>query len=429
MVEAPRDKEAEQVVLASIILDEKAIYIVSDMLQETDFYEEHHRMAYHCMLQLQKDGIAIDHHTIKAELQRSGQLEKFGGISALSLLTDGMPKTVNVKHYCSIVRRTSVARSLMQLAVSMHTKAAQQEDGPQELIEKVQGKLMELYGRYQSAGLRPMSEIAKEGFRELEERKSDPAGYGIKTGFLDIDHLLGSMRPQNSIVLAARPGGGKTALAINIADNVAASGKRVAIFSLEMSQTELYCRLIGAKAHLGVGSLLQGSFAKNDWPAITAASGSLEGQPICIDDSGSITTAQIWARCKREQAERGLDLVIIDYLQLVEGPGRSLYEKVTAISKEFKKLAKDLKIPVVSLCQQNREVEKSDRDPQLSDLRDSGSIEQDADVVMFLWSDDGVDLVHGKVAKQRNGPVGKFDLGFDRSQTRFFNCSHSLFEG
>jgi replicative DNA helicase len=427
MVEAPRDKEAERTVLASIILDEKAIHTVTDMLQVSDFYDEPHRIIYDCILRLQKEGTAIDTITIKAELQRTEKLESVGGVPTLFSLTDGSPRAVNVPHYCKIVRRTSVARQLMQMSVAIHAKAAQQEDGPEELIEKVQGKLMELYSRFQSAGLRPMSEIAPEGFKELEDRKSDPEGYGIKTGFADIDRLLGSMRPQNLIILAARPGGGKTALAINIADNVAQAGKRVGIFSLEMSNTELYCRLVGAKAHLGVGSLLQGSFAKYDWPAITEASGRLETQPISIDDSGGINTAQIWARCKREQATRGLDLVIVDYMQLVEGHGRSLYEKVTAISKEFKKLAKNLKVPVIALCQQNREMEKSDREPQLSDLRDSGSIEQDADVVMFLWADEGEAVVHGKIAKQRNGPVGKFELGFDRSQTRFFNnCQSSL---
>jgi replicative DNA helicase len=424
MADAPRDLEAEQIVLALILMDDKAIHIVSDMLQESDFFAEHYRMAYRSILSLQKEGVAIDPWTLKAELQRRGEFERFGGMPALANLTDGVARASNAKHYCSIVRRTSVLRSLMQLAGQIHAQAAAQQDGPQELIERIQGQLMGFYGRYQESGLKPISEIARTGFSELEERKKHRDGYGLKTGFYDIDRIIGGFRPGNLIILAARPGGGKSAMAVNMATYIACAGKRVAIFSVEMSNTELYFRMIGAEAQISIGSLLGGYFHKDHWLGIADASDRISKQSIQIDDSGSLNTDQLWARCKRAAADGGLDLIIVDYLQLLGGPGKSLYEKVTNISRELKKLAKDLKCPVIALSQLHR-LEKETDEPQLSDLRESGAIEQDADVVMFLWAGQHEGVRKCKIAKQRNGPIGTFDIGFDAEQTRFFTCTQN----
>jgi replicative DNA helicase len=420
MLDAPKDIEAEQVVLASILLDEKAIHTVLDNLSVKDFFAEQHRLVFNSILALHKESNPIDVWTLKAELSRRGEFEKAGGIAGLNKLTEGIPVIDNVKYYCSIVRQKADARELMTMGSQITREAAGQEQSPREIIEAAQSRLLELYSRYQTAGPVPIADVADAGYKEIAERKRHQTGFGIKTGFDDIDKYVGGMRPGNVIIIAARPGCGKTSLAMSIGINVGKQSKRVLIFSLEMGNSELYCRMLATEAQIGVGGLLSGYFASADWSKIRDASGVISDQPILMDDSGSINMLQIGSRSKRVKMEHGLDLIVIDYLQLISGPGKSGYERVTAISREIKLLAKDLKIPIIVLSQLHR-LEKEDTEPSLGDLRESGAIEQDADVVMFLWPGSDERVKKGKVAKQRSGPTGNFEIGFEPSQTRFFN--------
>jgi replicative DNA helicase len=446
ILNAPVDKEAERVVLGAILLEEDSYHVAADMLQESDFFIEQNRVVFRSMKGLVTEGVAIDFHTILAELKRRGDLDKAGGALAITSLTDGLPRAVNIKHYCATVRSMAVSRRLMEMGQHLHTKASQREDSPQELIEKMQGALNGVYARYQSDGLKPMADVVGRGFTELGERKASNGGYGVQTGFCDIDNILGGLKPKNLTILGARPSVGKTALAINIADNASAAGKKVAVFSLEMGDTQLYCRLLASQfrqsdeAKVSMGELVSGRFHRDKWGLITAASDALSKRKIWIDDAGFVGPDQIWARCKSLKSRDGLDLVIVDYLQLAAeaAPGKSLYEKTTYTSHYLKRIAKDLGVPVLALSQLSRKKEGGGDEfiePQLSDLRESGAIEQDADEVMFLWkymeptTKTPVDGIRkGKIAKQRNGPLGDFDLGFDAAQTKFFSIHQGLCE-
>jgi replicative DNA helicase len=418
----PRDIESEKIVLACILLDAKAIYTASDILTDRDFYVEPHRIIFSSMQTLRDENIPIDIWTLKSELQRKDKLQAAGGIVGLSTLMDGIPVQTNLDHYCNIVKQKSVSRSLMSLAHNLQVKAAGQEETPQDLIEETQRQLLDLYGRYQSKGLQPMNDVVDAGMKELEERRKTGIGSGITTGFSGIDNIIGGMRPGNMIILAARPGIGKTALAVNIVNNVSSVGSKAAVFSLEMGNSEIYCRMIATEAQMCVSTLLGASFAKDRWDNIINASARLYSRPIMMDDSGSISMMQLAARCRKMKMDTGLDFAVIDYLQLISGPGRSRYDRVTDISREIKILAKDLKIPILVLSQLHR-LENEDDEPGLSDLRESGAIEQDADIVMFLWHGGTSGYRKGKIAKQRNGPIGYFDLGFNEEQTRFYSCT------
>lgn len=422
MAEVPRDLEAEKMTLACVLLDEPAIHTVDEMIEEGDYFDDRHRVILRAMRSMEEERVAIDLLTLKSELERRGDMEKAGGIVYLAGLTDGVPRGTNIRHYCSIVREKAVLRKIMTLAHGLHSQAARHQESPRTLIETAQSSLLDLYARYQSEGLRHISEIASEGFQDLEARRASEGAYGLQTGFRDIDQILGGMRPGNLIILAARPACGKTALAVSIGINVAKAGKRVAVFSLEMGATELYYRILGSEGQLQVSRLLGGGIAKRDWAKIAEVTSSLCEREILIDDSGGITMAQLSARCRRAKMEGGLDLVVVDYLQLIQGTGRTIYESVTRISRELKLLAKDLRIPIIVLSQLHR-LDHEAQEPQLSDLRESGAIEQDADVVMFLWPSEDEWSRNGKIAKQRNGPTGRFELGFAGDETRFFDLT------
>jgi len=443
--DAPVDKEAERTVLGAIILDENSYHVASDILQESDFFLEPHRAIWRTVKGLVAEGISIDYHTLLAELRRRGDLEKVGGVAALTSLTDGLHGAVNTKHYCATVRSMAVSRRLMEMGQHLQIKASQREDSPQELIEKMQGALNGVYARYQSEGLKTISNVVDRGFKELDERRAAGGSYGVQTGFCDIDNLMGGLKPKNLIILGARPSVGKTALAINIADNASAHGKKVAVFSLEMGDTQLYCRLLASQFRqtdqyrLTMGELVNGRFGKDKWPLIKQISDMLSGRGIWIDDSGFVGPDQIWARCKSLKSRSGLDLVIVDYLQLAAeaAPGKSLYEKTTYTSRYLKRIAKDLGVPLLALSQLTRTKEHTGdefREPTLTDLRESGAIEQDADDVLFLWKfkdEKGIvseGIRKGKIAKQRNGPLGDFDLGFDAGQTKFYSIQQGLCE-
>ncbi len=415
----PHDLEAERAVLGAVLLDSKAIHVAADLLAPGDFYLEAHRGIFARMIDLAVESMPIDVWTLKSELERRGQLEAVGGLSFVGNLTEGIPAGANIKHYCKIVRERSLSRSIIHLTEKLQAQAWAGEGRPRELLEEAQSELLALYGREQEGGLRPMSEVVDAGLGELELRKSGGSGRSVLTGLVDIDQNTGGLRQGDLVILAARPGQGKSALAVNIALNAALRHKkRVAIFSMEMGQTQIYDRMLASEERLNCFSLSRGLITKSDWVRIVNTSSRLSASPIWIDDSGSLSMMQIRARATRQAAEHALDLIVIDYLQLIQGPGRSIYERVTEVSRGLKILAKDLKVPVLALSQLHR-LQDEMGEPKLSDLRETGALEQDADVVLFLWPSKVDGLKQFRIAKQRNGPLATIDLGWIAGETRF----------
>jgi replicative DNA helicase len=420
----PHDIEAERLVLASILLDDKAIHTAADILKPKDYYLESHRLIFSAMLTLAGESSPIDHWTVRSELDRTQKLEDAGGIASLNHLTDGIPRTVNLKHYCKVVRDRSTSRALIELGNRLMVEAWQTQEPPKKLLERIQTEMMAMYGRNDEAGLKPIADIVNAGYADLQDRKNNQAGSVVMTGFADIDRTTGGLRKDNLIILAARPSQGKSALAVNIAVNAARKGnKKVAIFSLEMSQTEIYDRMLASESGISCSRIIRGYIAKEDWGRIGDASGQLARIPMWIDDSGSISMLQIRSRAMKLAAEmNGIDLMIIDYLQLIQGPGKSIYERVTEISRALKILAKDMHVPVLALSQLHR-LQDEAGEPSLSDLKESGAIEQDADMALFLWPSKVQGVKQFKIGKQRNGPLCSFNLGWEPSETRFFDCA------
>lgn len=425
----PCDIESEKVLLGTALLNSKAILIISDILDPGDFYLENHRIVYRRMLALLAERTGIDVYTVRSELDRNGELEKVGGMPFLFTLTDGMGTAANVKHYAHVVRERSVSRRLISLGNQLQAEAWSGEDPPRVVLERIQTELIGLYGREQDEGLKPMDEVCTNGYRELVDRSTAGNGLGsISTGLYDLDSATGGFRSGNLIIIAGRPGSGKSALSVNIAVHAAGIGCKCAIFSLEMSQSEVYVRMIAADAGLNCSGLIRGYVRRDQWTAIHETSEQISKLPIWMDDSGSLTMMQLRARAMRMQMEFGIDLLIVDYLQLVQGTGkeRSIYERVTEVSRGLKILAKDLKIPVIALSQLHRLQNGENQEPNLSDLKESGAIEQDADLVLFLWAETGRERYRKcKVGKQRNGPLSTMELGWLADNVKFINSVHS----
>lgn len=415
----PTDLDSERAILGACLLDPSAIHLASDGLLPEDFYLESHRIIFRAMLALTVESAPIDHWTLKAALERDGKMEVAGGIAYLMSLTDGMPHGANVAHYGALLREKSTLRALIVLGSDLTATSYAAEEPTREILEATQGRLLKIYGREIKTRLRPMADIVDAGYLELCERRRKSLASGIQTGFCDLDGMTGGFRPGNLCLLAGRPGSGKSALATNIVEHSAVKNrKRVAVFSVEMGQTELYNRMVASMGKLSCAGLTRGYVSERDMQTVVRTGCTLADSRVWIDDSGSITIMQMRARAQRIAAEYGLDLVIVDYLQLVRGEGKSAYERVSDVSRNLKILAKDLQVPILALSQLHR-LESEESEPNLNDLRESGALEQDADLVIMLWSDGGEGYRHCKVAKQRNGSIGKFNLGWIKEQTRF----------
>jgi replicative DNA helicase len=430
----PSSLESERAVLGAVLLDDRAIFPAAEVLTADDFYLESHREIFRAMLALAEEGTSIDLFTVREELRRRNKEEEAGGPAYLASLTDGLPRGLNFGHYARTVREKATSRQLIQLSNEVMSRCYEGEERPAEILEKAESRIFRIASREISGGFQPARELATAAYGEIEEaaRHKAPVA-GIDTGFADLNRMTGGFHNQNLVVVAARPGLGKTSLCLNIACHAAIrNGKRVGIFSLEMSKPEIMKRMISSVAEVEANRIQSGYLSREDWAKIGQATSSLSAAPIYIDDSANLTMLQVRAKAQRLALEHGLDLVVVDYLQLISGSRRyeNRTQEVTEISRGMKNLAKELDIPVIAVSQLNREVEKrsGNRRPQLSDLRESGSIEADADAVLFI-SREGMDDGEGgdactaeiSIGKQRNGMTGTFKLTFRKPITRFEN--------
>lgn len=430
----PHNLEAERSILGAVILDNHTLNAAVEKLRAEDFFLPQHRLIFSQMVQLAEKQEAIDTITLMEDLTRRNELEAAGGIAYLSQLTDGLPRLTNVDHYARIVKEKAVLRSLIHSASAIQEQALAAGDDADVILDRAESAIFQLAEDRVRAGLIGVKELVRESFERLEKIFSEGRRItGLATGYTDLDNQTAGLQPSELIVLAARPSMGKTALALNIAENVALRQRApVAIFSLEMSKESLLLRMLASEARVDAHKFRTGHMNREDWGKITTGLGNLGEAPLWIDDSASSTVLEMGAKARRLKRDKGLSLVIVDYLQLVvpsnTGRNTNRQEQVASMSRAMKGLAKELKIPILVLSQLTRAPERDERKPQLADLRESGAIEQDADVVLFInrpnfYKTDLPEEERAKaeliIAKQRNGPTGTLNFVFLARHTRF----------
>src|SRR5271167_19000 len=436
----PSNLDAERSVLGAVLLDNNALNAAIENLRPEDFFLDQHRRVFTQMIALAEAQQAIDLITLTEELHRRGDLEAAGGAPYLASLADGMPKVSNIEHYARIVKEKALLRNLIHASHNIQQRAFEGEDGADMILDNAESSIFLLAEDRVKAGLIPVKDIVRDNFERLEKIfKEGKSITGIPTGYVELDKLTSGLQPSELLILAARPSQGKTALALNLAENISIrAGMPVAVFSLEMSKESLLQRLVASVAQIDAHKFRSGHLSRDDWRKMTEVLGSISQAPLWIDDAGSTSVLEIGAKARRLKRDKGLSLLVVDYLQLITGRGRfsSRQEEVSSISRGLKGLAKELQIPVLVLSQLTRAPEREERGPVLSDLRESGAIEQDADVVMFIyrpnWSNfnatpeerDQADII---VAKQRNGPTDKVKFVFRSRLTRFEEAAPDAF--
>jgi replicative DNA helicase len=430
----PHNAEAERSILGAVLLDNHALNAAVERLRPEDFFVPQHRHIFERMVQLGEKQQAIDTITLMEDLARSGELEAAGGVAYLSQLADGLPRVTNVDHYARIVKEKAILRSLIYSASVIQEQALAAGDDADVILDRAESSIFQLAEDRVKAGLIGVKDLVKDGYERLEKIFSEGRRItGLATGYSGLDNETAGLQPSELVILAARPSMGKTALALNIAENVALRNREpVAVFSLEMSKESLLLRLLASHARVDAHKFRTGHMNRDDWGRVTASLAELGDAPIWIDDSASSTVLEMGAKARRLKRDRGLSLVIVDYIQLVvpstNRRNANRQEEVSSISRALKALAKELKVPVVVLSQLTRAPEREDRKPQLSDLRESGAIEQDADVVLFInrpnfYKTDIPEEERARaeliIAKQRNGPTGSLNFVFLSRHTRF----------
>lgn len=425
----PHSKEAEESVLGSILMSKEAVGLVSQYLKPSDFYDEINAGIFDAMLALYEKNKPIDILTLSSELKK-----RKDGIKAdegyLADLVNSVPTAANVEHYAKLIKEASIKRSLIKFGADVTELGFDEEKEAEELLDKAESSMFAISQGHNISAFVPIKESLAESFERIDELHTKGAGLrGVKTGFTDLDNLLSGMQASNLLILAARPGQGKTAMIVNIAQYIAVNEKKpVGIFSLEMSQEEMVDRLLVGQADVDAWRLKTGKLSETDFAKLSEAMGTLADAPIYIDDTPGISVSQIRTKARRLQLEKNVALLIVDYLQLVD-PGRrydNRVQEVSLVSQSLKNLSRELKIPVLAVSQLSRAVEhRGERKPQLADLRESGAIEQDADVVMFIYRLDSEisNVMPTKllVAKHRNGPMGEIDLLFRGDRIKFYN--------
>ncbi len=433
----PQDIEAEQSVLGSLLIDKDAIVKIADIVAPKDFYRKVHEIIFEAMIGLYTKSEPIDLLTVSSRLKEKKQFKEIGGMSYLTTLMNSVPTASNVVHYAKIVNQKRVLRDLIGASYEISSLAWDENKNIDEIIDEAEKKIFGVSQTSLIAEFQHVKSHLGEAFERFDRlHKGDDTWRGIPTGFIDLDKKLAGLQKADLIILAGRPSLGKTSLAIDFARHAAVSEKvPVGLFSLEMSKQQLIERLIAAEANVDLWRLRSGQLSDegkdNDFEKISRALDSLSSAPIYIDDAASPNALQIRTMARRLQAEHGLGLLVIDYLQLMQGTGRieNRNQEVSEISRSLKNLARELNIPILAVSQLSRAPEaRTDQVPKLSDLRESGSIEQDADVVLFIYREDKVkkdsdrkNIAEIHIAKHRNGPTGKIELYFNEDYTSFRN--------
>ncbi|MGG4489337.1 replicative DNA helicase [Metabacillus idriensis] len=430
----PQNIEAEQAVLGAIFLEPASLITASEILIPEDFYRASHQKIYNVMLKLADKGEPVDLVTVTSELADANLLEEICGVSYLSDLANAVPTAANIEYYGRIVEEKSILRRLIRTATTIAQDGYSREDEVDVLLNEAEKNIMEVSQRKNAGAFQNIKDVLVQTYDNIEllhTRKGDITG--IATGFTELDRMTAGFQRNDLIIVAARPSVGKTAFALNIAQNVATkTDENVAIFSLEMGADQLVMRMLCAEGNINAQNLRTGNLTPEDWGKLTMAMGSLSDSGIFIDDTPGIRVSEIRAKCRRLKQESGLGMILIDYLQLIQGSGRNKdnrQQEVSEISRTLKSLARELKVPVIALSQLSRGVEqRQDKRPMMSDIRESGSIEQDADIVAFLYRDDYYDkesenknIIEIIIAKQRNGPVGTVSLAFVKEYNKFVN--------
>jgi replicative DNA helicase len=428
----PQNLEAEQAVLGAVLLESDALITAMERLRTEDFYSVAHQRIFDSIVALNEDNEPLDLITLTARLRDQEQLEEIGGVSYLAKLIGSVPTAANVEYYAQIVEEKSMLRRLIRTATQIVSSGYAEGDEVGALLNDAEQRIMELSNRRAAHGFISIRDVLMDVFERVEHLYNHKGGVtGISSGFPDLDKMTSGFQRSDLIIVAARPSVGKTAFALNIAQNAAVrSGETVAIFSLEMSASQLVQRMICAESNVDAGRMRTGYLEGDDWEKLSMAIGSLSEAQVYIDDTPGITVADIRAKCRRLKKEKGLGMIVIDYLQLIQGRGKAgenRQQEVSDISRTLKQIARELEVPVIALSQLSRGVEqRQDKRPMMSDLRESGSIEQDADIVSFLYRDDYYDketekknIIEIIIAKQRNGPVGTVELVFLKNYNKF----------
>jgi replicative DNA helicase len=430
----PHSLDAEKSVLGAILIHNDAFNHAAELIDSQDFFRDAHRRIFDRMVTLSERGDAIDFITLKEELARTGDLDEVGGPSYIAALADGVPRSANVEYYARIVKEKSTLRSLIHSANKILSEAYEAEHEPDQLLDEAERSIFAIAEGRIREGFVPLRDLVQSSFATIEKlQQSKGAITGVPTGFPDLDEMTTGLHPGDLVVIAARPSMGKTSFVLNIAQHVGThTSMTVGFFSLEMSKEQLFMRMLTSEARIDAHRFRSGYLNEKDYGNLSHALGTLAEARVFIDDTASIGVLEMRAKCRRLKAEHGLDLVIVDYLQLMQGRGRfeSRQQEVSAISRSLKALAKELACPIIALSQLSRAPEgRTDHRPQLSDLRESGAIEQDADLVCFIYRPEVYDKEEARpedqgiaeiiVGKQRNGPIGTVKLSFLNQYTRF----------
>ncbi len=435
----PQNLEAEQSILGSVLLENSAINSVLEVMSKDDFYSEAHRKIFNVMVELSEKNEPVDIITLSNALKDRKLLDSIGGTAYLASLVDNVPSAANVANYARIAKEKAILRGLIASATDIITSCYETGTDVDQVLDQAENSIFEIAENKVRPSFHPIREIVKESFRSIEglyARKELITG--VPTGFEKIDDLTSGLQQSDLIIIAGRPSMGKTAFALNIAQFAALEAQTpVAVFSLEMSKEQLVFRLLASEAKVDSQRLRKGFLGETDWPKLTAAAGRLSEAPLFIDDTPAITVLEMKAKSRRLKADAGLGLIVVDYIQLMRGGNyrESREQEISEISRSLKALAKELKVPVIALSQLNRKVEdRTNRRPQMADLRESGAIEQDADVIAFIYRDEVYNKSEDNpekgtaeiiIGKQRNGPTGTVKLAFLEKFTCFENLAHA----
>ena len=429
----PQHIEAEQSVLGGILIENEAINRVAEILDAEDFYRDAHRKIFNALINLSERDEPADLITLTNELRKIDQIDSIGGASYLASLIDSVPTAANIEYYAKIVKEKAILRKLIQTSTEIITQSYEDRGDVEGFLDEAERAIFEISEKRVRPSFYPIREIVKASFTTIEKLfQKKEAVTGVPSGFRELDRMTAGFQPSDLIIIAGRPSMGKTAFCLDVAEYAAIDNKiPVAIFSLEMSKEQLVIRMLCSQAHVEGTRLRTGYLNESDWPKLTIAAGNLSEAPIYIDDTAALSALELRAKARRLKADRGLGMVIVDYLQLMKGRARveSRQQEISEISRSLKALAKELNIPVIAVSQLSRKTEeRTGNRPQLSDLRESGAIEQDADLILFIYRDEIYNRSEdnpnrGKaeviIGKQRNGPIGKIDLAFLDKFTTF----------